>query len=205
MDALEKLFGNGEKMRIIKLFLFNHDKSFDVAEVAERAKISQGIARREISNLDKMGFIRSRSYSKEIKIQKNRKMVSAKKRAYGWALNYKFEYLEPLYKFLSDSNLFKQEDMVKEISKAIKIDLLIISGIFIKQADSRVDLLIVGEKLNQNLLDKTIKDIEAKLGRELNYAVFTTTDFRYRLSVFDRLLRDILDYPHQKLVNKLLI
>jgi len=205
MDVLESLFGNGEKMRVIKLFLFNHDKAFDTAEVAERAKISQGIVRREVSNLEKIGFIRPRSYTKEIRVQKNRRMVLAKKKSLGFSLNYNFRYLEPLYKFLSESNMFSEEDMVRDISKALRLDLLIVSGVFMKETDSRVDLLIVGDKINQDLLEKTIKDIEARFGRELTFAVFNTQDFKYRISVFDRLIRDILDYPHRKLVNKLLI
>lgn len=205
MDVLEKLFGNGEKMRIIKLFLFNHDKAFDVVEVAERAKISQGVARREISNLQSIGFVKTKSYTKEIKVQRNRRLETVKKKSSGYGLNYKFEYLELIYKFLSDSNLFNETDLIRDISKAVKLDLLLTSGVFIKENDSRVDLLIVGEKINQSILDGVIKDIEAKVGKELNYAVFTTQDFKYRISVFDRLIRDILDYPHRKLVNKLLI
>jgi hypothetical protein len=34
-------------------------------------------------------------------------------------------------------------------------------------------------------------------GAELTYAVFDTKEFLYRLNMYDKLIRDILDYPHE--------
>ena len=34
----------------------------------------------------------------------------------------------------------------------------------------------------------------AELGRELRYASFTTEDFKYRVGVYDRLIRDVFDF-----------
>ena len=45
--------------------------------------------------------------------------------------------------------------------------------------------------------------MEAEIGRELSYGVFETDDFRYRVSVCDKFIRDILDYSHKKILNKL--
>lgn len=75
--------------------------------------------------------------------------------------------------------------------------LIIISGIFIKNHDSRVDLLIVGDKMKRKKIEEGIKKIEAEIGIELVYAVFETKEFIYRLNMYDKLVRDILDYPHE--------
>jgi hypothetical protein len=203
MEILEKLFGSGAKVKVIKLFLFNPETAYDASQVAERAHLSMAVARKEISNLEKAGFLREKSYSKEVRVQKNRRSVLAHKRANGWMLEYKFSLLEPLYNFLSDINVYNPDDLIAKLSKGAKLSLLIISGLFIKNPDSRVDLLIVGDNIKENVLETTIKNIEAEIGREIKYVIFTTADFKYRQSVFDRLVRDILDYPHQKLVNKL--
>lgn len=203
MEILEKLFGSGAKVKIIKLFLFNPETAYDTSQVAERAKVSRGLATREINNLLKAGFLKDKSLRKEIRVQRNRKSVLSHKTANGWMLNYHFAYLEPLYNFLSDVNVYNPDELISKLGKGAKISLLIISGIFIKNADSRVDLLVVGDNLKENVLETTIKNIESEIGREIKYAIFTTADFKYRQSVFDRLIRDILDYPHQKLVNKL--
>ena len=44
---------------------------------------------------------------------------------------------------------------------------------------------------------------DAELGREIRYASFETEDFRYRLGAYDRLLRDVFDYPHSLLIDKI--
>ena len=69
--------------------------------------------------------------------------------------------------------------------------------------DSRVDILVVGDHLKQTKLLSIVSSIEALLGKELRYAAFETTDFQYRLSIYDKLIKDILDYQHEKILNKL--
>src|SRR6185436_13009984 len=113
METLEKLFGSSEKVKIMKLFLFNPENAFDVGEVSVRSKVSHSLARREIINLEKAGFLKRRTYSKDILRQKNRKMAFFKKRANGYMLNYKFAYLEPLYNFLSELNVQNPEELIE--------------------------------------------------------------------------------------------
>jgi len=203
MDILEKLFGSAAKVKIIKLFLFNSEKTFDVAQTAERTKVSRGIVRKEITNLEKIGFLRQRFYIKETRRQKNRAMAILRKRANGWALDQKFPYIEEMESFLTNINPFKHKDIIHKISRAGKIQLIIISGIFIKYPEARADLLVVGDNLKLGHLENIIKTIESEIGKEIRYAAFETGDFNYRFSVFDKLIRDILDYPHQKIINKL--
>ncbi len=203
MDILEKLFGSAAKVKLIKLFLLNPEVAFDVAQASERSKVSRGIARKEIVNLEKIKFLRKKSYIKEFKRQKNRRMQISRKRTNGWTLDQKFPYIEPVKSFLSSINPFSHKDIIKRISRSGKIQLLIVSGIFIKNNDSRVDLLIVGDNLKQNQLDNTVKTIESEIGKEIRYAVFETSEFNYRYSMFDKLVRDILDFSHKKIINKL--
>jgi hypothetical protein len=203
MEILEKLFGSAAKVKIIKLFLFNPEMAFDNSQTAERAKVSKAVVRREVANLEKIGFLKPRSYIKEIKRQKNRTIQIFRKRTSGWTLDPKFPYIEAIKAFLSNINPFKHKDIVDKISRAGKIQLLIISGIFIKNPDSRVDLLVVGDNLKQGQLDNIVGTIESEIGKEIRYAVFETSEFNYRHSMFDKLIRDILDYPHEKIINKL--
>ena len=199
MDILEKLFGSVGKVKIIKLFLLNPEMTYDAFQVAERTKVSVSNARREISNLEKAGFVKTKSYIKEVKRQKNRSIVVFRKRADGWTLDPKFPYREAIESFLSNINPFKHKDIVEKISRAGKIQLLIISGIFIKYGEARVDLLVVGDNIKQGLLDNIVRTIESEIGKEIRYAVFETAEFKYRNSMFDKLIRDILDYPHEKI------
>jgi hypothetical protein len=45
--------------------------------------------------------------------------------------------------------------------------------------------------------------MEADIGKELSYAVCDTADFVYRLNAYDKFIRDVLDYPHETIVDKL--
>jgi hypothetical protein len=64
-------------------------------------------------------------------------------------------------------------------------------------------LLVVGDKLDEKQLNKAVHEIESELGRELRFAHFSTEDFRYRVGVYDRLIRDIFDYPHRTIFDKI--
>lgn len=81
--------------------------------------------------------------------------------------------------------------------------LILTAGVFQHDPESRVDILVVGDNIKQGMLVSAISALEAELGKELRYAAFETADFKYRLGVYDKLVRDILDYPHQKILNKL--
>ena len=49
--------------------------------------------------------------------------------------------------------------------------LILVSGVFIKSADSRVDLLIVGDKMRRSKIEKEVRRLEAEIGVELVYAL----------------------------------
>jgi hypothetical protein len=203
MDILETLFGSGAKVKLIKLFLMNPEASFDSAHASERTKVSIGVARKEIYNLEKIGFLKPKMYVKEVKRQKNRTIETFRKRVEGWILDQRFPYIDAMEAFLADVNPFKHKDIVDKVSRAGKIQLLVIAGVFIKDPDSRVDLMIVGDNLRLGALENIVKTIEAEIGKEIRYTVFETSEFNYRNSVFDKLIRDILDFPHEKIINKL--
>ena len=45
--------------------------------------------------------------------------------------------------------------------------------------------------------------MEAEMGRELQYATLSTEEFFYRRSIGDRLVRDVVDFPHEVLVDRI--
>ena len=186
MDVLERVFGSSAKVKIMRLFLFNTETPFTLEEIVRRTNVARNIAKKEVTNLQKIGLVR-------------RRMVRKKP---NWTLDPKFLYIKPLKEFLVEMGPLKHSDVVNRLKKTGKIKLIIVSGVFIHDNESRVDLLVVGDKLKKKSLEKTVRTMETEIGKELAYAVFDTQDFEYRLGMYDKLLRDILDYPHQKIVNK---
>lgn len=189
METLSKLFGNEAKVKIMRLFLFNEDTAFDVAEISDRVKADISRVRKEVNLLEKIGLIRK-------KANKNSKKT-------GFVLNKQFGYLTPLQNFLINVEPFDQKEIIRKINKIGSIKLIIVAGVFIQEPESRIDILIVGDNIRNGVLENTIKTLEAEIGKELKYVCFTTEDFKYRIRMFDKLIRDILDYPHRKVLNKL--
>lgn len=99
-----------------------------------------------------------------------------------------------------------KDDMVRRINSLGKIRLAIISGIFINKENLDplvADLLMVGDYIDSRKLRLFLRSMEAEVGREIKYAVMDKEEFRYRLSMFDRFIRVLLEGPHEKLINKL--
>lgn len=101
---------------------------------------------------------------------------------------------------LIEGDFFKHDEIVKRFRPAGKIQMLVVSGIFMKQSGSRLDILIVGDNISKKYIQKAVAVLESELGAELSYALFDNTDFRYRVSMYDKLLRDMFEYPHERLL-----
>jgi len=206
MDTLEKIFGGSNKVKIMRLFLFNPQTSFDLKDISQKTKTSLDRARIEIKNLEKVNLIKKRSFLKEIPIKNTRSKETnkvKKKRTNGWILDEKFPFLLPLQNFLINITSSQHREIMKKLKKVGSIKLLILSGVFIQEWDSRVDILIVGDRMKRGIIENVISEIESEVGKDLKYTFFETQDFLYRIGVCDKLVRDILDYPHKKLINRL--
>ncbi len=176
MEILGKILGSQARVKIMRLFLLNSDIVFDNKNIAKRSRVDASALRRELRLLSAINFI--------------------KKKNSGWIYNSDFKYGEALGELLL-SDTFDTETIISHFKKAGKIKLLLISGIFIKNKDARVDLLLVGDKLKKGKIEESIKKIEAEIGTEIIYATFETKEFLYRLDMYDKLVRDILDFPHE--------
>ncbi|MDP3763057.1 MAG: hypothetical protein Q8Q92_00105 [bacterium] len=183
MKSVSHIFGGEAKVKIMRLFIFNSGLTFTSVEVANRAKERLNVARRELRILAKAGLV--------------------KRRAKGFILDTSYQYLPAIEHFLIDAAPITEREIIKKVSHAGNIKLILISGVFLHDRDSRVDILVVGDHLRQAKLLSVMSSIEAFLGKELRYAAFETTDFQYRLSIYDKLIRDILDSKHKKILNKL--
>ncbi len=203
MEILEKLFGGAGKVKLMRLFIFNEETSFTTEEIVKRTGVNISYLRKEIPSLLKSNFIKKKILLRTIKIKKGKKTISVKRKFNGFTFNTSFLFTSQFKTMLMRSTSFYGSALVRKIGRAGKMKLVVISGIFIQEPESRLDLMVVGDRFNKGVLERAVKSIEAEIGRELRYAAFETQDFSYRLSVYDRLVRDVLDYPHEKLLDKI--
>lgn len=194
MDTLAKLFGGQARVKIMRLFLLNSNSMFEIEDVVSRSRVTKGNARREINALCAMGFVKQKTVVHE-------GSRGAKKKIPAWQLNSLFQYLGSIRDLLVDPSLLLREDLPMRFKQIGKIKLMIVSGVFIGSDKSRVDILIVGDKLKKNIIQQVIKALEAEIGKELDYVVFDSAEFKYRIDMYDKLVCDIIDLPHEKIVD----
>ena len=203
MEILSKLFGSSARVKIMRLFLSNDDMVIDNAEISQRAKVSAAETRKEMVLLEKIGFVRKRTFYKEIEKKKKGDVVLEKKKTNGWIMDPNFSLIAPLKNLLIKSSPIESKDIISRLKNGGTLKLIITAGIFVQDNDSRVDMLVVGDNLNNAYLDRAIKILESEIGQELRYVILETPDFNYRLGIYDKLIRDILDFSHNKILNKL--
>lgn len=209
METLGKIFGSTEKVKIMRLFLFNPGQCYDIDTVSTRTKVEKREVRKELENLVKIGLVKRKMFSKDapnpdepVKLTVNKAKVK-KKTSEGWVLNQNFIYLSQLQNLLVNTILMREQDILDRLSDAGKVKLVIVSGVFLQNWDGRVDIMVVGDRLKENTLHNTIRKMESEIGKELHYAALETPDFQYRMSVCDKLVRDVLDYPHRVILDRL--
>lgn len=184
MEILGKILGNSARVKIMRLFLLNRSRGFRGKDIAKRSRVSPTVVRKEVKLLASVGFIKRRGKS-----------------SLDWYFNSVFKYAGEFEDLLVRSETLNKQKILNHFKKVGQTKLIIVAGVFIKNYDSRVDLLIVGDNMKRNRIEKGVRRLEAEIGAELVYAIFNTKEFTYRLNMYDKLVRDILDYPHEVLLQ----
>lgn len=187
MDRLAKIFGSPARLRLLRLFLFNQDTSFTIAEAAGRSSLEGATVRRELTELVAIGLLNKKGTRTVARYQ----------------VNPRFEHLAAFERFIRDTTVLSSSRILTALKRAGTLRVIALSGLFTGALEAQVDLLVAGDNIDTRALAKAVRALEAELGREIRYATFETPDFRYRLGVYDRLLRDVFDYPHRLLVDRI--
>lgn len=200
-DILVKLFGSANRVKFIRLFLLNPDEVLTIGDICRRTRAAKQVGHREIALLKSINFIKPKSSYISVRTAGRKK--SKKKKIHGWKLNESFLLMHALKNFILDTSPVSRDQILKKLQKTGRMKLVVLSGIFVEAAGNRVDILVVGDGIKRGALEKTIRNIEAEMGKELTYVAFNTKDFVYRMGIYDRLIRDIFNYPHEKLLDKI--
>jgi len=187
-DPLQKLFGSDARIKLLRLFLFNSKQTYTVPDAAQRARVPERTARKELALFSSVRLIRrspTRSGS-----------------GLRYSLNDEFEYVSVLQNLLLNAPE-RAKDIFERVRPSGVIKLIIVSGIFLGDWEGRLDVLIVGDRMKEKRLRARMRTLESEIGRELRYAMLPSDDFLYRLNMNDKLVRDILDYPHKIILDRL--
>ncbi len=195
MDLLGKLFGSQARVKILRLFLLNPLDVFDALAVSTKSKVQIQDARRELALLKTAGVIAEKSFIK--------KVGTKSKRVPGFQLKGTFPLLAPLKSLIVSETPLNRDEIGRRLRGVGKVKFLAISGIFLSEPDARVDILIVGDELKKRSIEAVLRSIEAEIGKELSYGLMETAEFLYRINAYDKFVRDILDFKHETIIDRL--
>lgn len=196
VDPLAILFGSPSRVKLLRFFLFNPSTEFTFDEISKRARLVRRTARTEINALERACVIRK----KIVYVQIQGKTTKSKVQAY--VLDQKFPQLASLQTFLFETAPINGKTVLKHLKHVGKPDFIACAGIFTREFDKRVDILLAMKKLETNKIENAVRALEAEIGIEIRFAALTTSDLMYRVGMNDKLTRDFFDYPHEILIDR---
>jgi predicted transcriptional regulator len=183
---LEQLFGSKTRARLLGLFLQHPEQAFYVRELTRRIDAQLNSVRRELQNLIDLGVV----LAQETRSGAKGNTLADRKKFY--VSNPNFLLYSDLRSLLKKVHILLKQNLVHDIDRSGKIDVLVFTGRFVDHADIATDILIVGS-VDLKLLHKVINEFEQEMGSEINYTLMSREEFQYRRQITDRFLFSILE------------
>lgn len=195
-DPLAILFGSQARVKLLRFFLFNPSRFFTFDDISRRAKLVRRTARTEINALERAEVIKKKQ------VYETKEGSDKKIRVQAYVLNKDFPDLQSLQNFLFETAPINGKTVLKHLRNAGPLDVVVVAGIFVRQFEQRLDILLAMKKLPTAKVENAMRALEAELGVEIRFASFLTEDLLYRVGMYDKLTRDVFDYPHQIIVDR---
>lgn len=190
---LEKLFGSKTRVKILKLFLINPWEKYYIRQLARDLKLQLNSVRRELENLENFGILTSdaKDFNDQAASEDKAEPAAGQEKKY-YRANPNFVLFDEIKALIIKAQILYEKDFVKKLQAIGKIKLLVLTGLFVNNPNTLIDILLVG-KVNKPKLVKLIKELEVELGKEINFTIFNPQEFKYRRDITDIFLYGILE------------
>lgn len=196
IQILENFLGGQNKVKLWKVFLLNSNKDFLLKDLIRLTKIKHDTLILELRDLMKLGMVKA----------------SKKEKSIIYRTNNNFPLITEITEMMLAVIPRSVDKILEKLNRLNRLKVVLLSGFFTEQlgkqkslshsTNSNIDLLLVFEKIPDNV-DVIISEIEYSIGKELGYSALDQTDFKYRHSIGDKLIRDVLDFDHVIAMDKL--
>lgn len=119
-----------------------------------------------------------------------------------YIINQKHKLLPEIKQSLAKNQKPYEDELFAAITKLGEVKAAFLSGALTGNPELPVDLLLVG-KISLSKLDTFLKQCKVMLGIDINYSIMTPDEYHLRVDTFDRFIKDIFDYRHLVVVDKL--
>jgi hypothetical protein len=166
--------------------MLNDRHDFSVAEIVKKNKLTSQQVAGELTRMERMRMILPR-------LKKGKKY---------YRTNEEFIFYPELKSLVVKSNTLPECRSLGRIKGLGKIKLALISGVFLNYPKSQSDLLIIGDELSRAKLKHLLESLEAEVGKEINYSVMNSEEFKYRTDMLDKFIMDFLESPYEEIICK---
>lgn len=174
------------RVKLMELFFTNPDELYYVREITRTVKEEINAVRRELDKMLGYGLLKSEERGNRLY----------------YFLNPKYVFNQELVRMISKSSGLGKK-MRKIRRKLGNVDFIMFSQRFVEKKppqNESVDILVVGDVVLPEL-EKLIQEEEKKLGREINYTVFSSEEFEFRKTRRDPFVMDILYSPRVMVIG----
>ncbi len=196
---IEQLFGSKTRVKLLRLFYSNPNRSFYVREITRKVDEQINSVRRELGNLLSIGIIASDTTNNRLYYE----------------VNQEYEFFKPLQEIFGGGEVVTEENekevvvpakqkvdpIVADLMAVGNIELALLTGQFTRDEASGIDMLVVGD-VNQTKMQKFVTALEEKEKKEIRYVVMPHTEFTYRRQVKDRFISSVMASKQQILIDK---
>ncbi len=202
-DFLALFMDDQPRARVLRALMLNEHTVFNAARMAQRAGVTPRAAVTALGALVRMGIVRASRVAVAAPAE-GKSHTRAKKRRFEdvWFVDPQFPHVRALAVFVRDISPLQYDDVLDALKKTGRLSVVVLSGSFVGDTSRPADIVMAGEGLSERRMETAIRSLEGVFGRELRYAAFPIAEFRYRLTVQDKLLRDTLDFPHRVLLDR---
>ena len=195
-QSINALFGSKTRVKLLNLFFNSPDQKFYVREISRTIDEQVNSVRRELTNLESVGVVKSSTEDRKIYYQANQR----------------FKYYLPLRVIFAGVKIGDDISVDKKTSDIDKwqselsyiqneVELLVLFGVLANDPKSNIDILLVGDTYGHKLSEWASK-IENKEGRELNYMILSMEDFYYRYTTQDTFIKGLFKSNHKVIFDK---
>ena len=178
MLMLEQLLTSRTRSKILELFLSRPHLEIHLREIGRRIDENYNSTRRELNHLESLSLLISRKDGNQRYFRMNTE--------------------HPIYPELKNIYLKTAgigNTVRDELMAVGNVQYCFIYGSYARNSetlDSDIDLFIVGG-VDENKLIPMINKLEKKFNREINYVLYTLTEFRNRMKKKDAFVMNVLD------------
>jgi hypothetical protein len=166
--------------------MLNDKYEYSLQDIIRKNKMSSIQTSRELHRFEKMKMV----------------LVRMKKGKRYYATNTDFIFYPELKNLVVKSNTMPECRSLSRIKSLGKVKLALISGVFLNYPKGRADLLVVGDEMSRAKVKHLLESLEAEVGKEINYSLMGSDEFKYRTDMLDKFIMEFLEGPYEEIICK---